>query len=225
MTLRTYDKLLQGSDEWHNQRRGMVTASVVGKLITTKTLKPASNPESRNLTGLLVAERITGWTEDTFISDDMYRGIEDEPKARTKYAEHYALVTETGFMVEDKWGFKIGYSPDGLVGSDGLIEIKSRRPKKHIDTILSGHPPIENMAQMQCGLLVTGRSWCDYISYAGGLPLWPHRVYPDQRWFDAIVAAVKAFEANAAEMIRVYHEAVEGLPMTDRTLTEIEFTS
>ena len=93
--------LIQGSDEWHDQRRGMVTASAVGQLITASTLKPASNDYSRGLTALLVAERITGYTEPTYINDDMLRGIEDEPRAIEKYSEHYAPVVTTGFMVRD----------------------------------------------------------------------------------------------------------------------------
>ncbi|MCH5645127.1 lambda exonuclease family protein [Gordonia sp. ABSL49_1] len=220
MTLTILPDVIQGSDEWHDQRRGIVTASVVGKLVTAKTLKPASNPESRGLTALLVAERITGWTEATYISDDMLRGIEDEPRARAKYAEHHAPVEEVGFMVEDRFGFKIGYSPDGLVGDHGLIECKSRRPKKQLETILAGHPPIENMAQMQCGLLVSGREWCDFVSYCGGMPLWVKRVHPDPKWQEAIVEAVRAFEANAAEMTRIYGESVTGLPSTERIIEQ-----
>lgn len=210
--------IAQGTDEWHDQRRGIVTASVVGQLVTTKTLKPASNDVSRGLTRLLVAERITGWTDPMYVSDDMLRGIEDEPKARDKYSEHYAPVTEIGFMIREDHDVKIGYSPDGLVSDDGLIEVKSRRQKKHLETILADEPPAENLAQMQCGLLVSGREWCDYISYCGGMPLWVKRVFPDQRWFDAILAAVDAFEENAAEMIRLYDERTVGLPMTERAV-------
>ena len=217
-TLIELPDLEQGSEDWHAQRRGIVTASVVGQLVTTKTLKPASNDVSRGLTRLLVAERITGWTDPMYVSDDMLRGIEDEPKARDKYSEHYAPVTEIGFMIREDNDVKIGYSPDGLVGDDGLIEVKSRRQKKHLETILAEEPPAENLAQMQCGLLVSGREWCDYISYCGGMPLWVKRVFPDQRWFDAILAAVDAFEENAAEMIRLYDERTVGLPMTERTV-------
>ncbi|WP_075833595.1 MULTISPECIES: lambda exonuclease family protein [unclassified Rhodococcus (in: high G+C Gram-positive bacteria)] len=217
-TLIELPDLEQGSEEWHAQRRGIVTASVVGQLVTTKTLKPASNDVSRGLTRLLVAERITGWTDPMYVSDDMLRGIEDEPKARDKYSEHYAPVTEIGFMIREDHDVKIGYSPDGLIGDDGLIEVKSRRQKKHLETILADEPPAENLAQMQCGLLVSGREWCDYISYCGGMPLWVKRVFPDQRWFDAILAAVDAFEENAAEMIRLYDERTVGLPMTERTV-------
>ncbi|GGF38865.1 lambda exonuclease family protein [Williamsia phyllosphaerae] len=224
MTLRTFDHLEQGSEEWLAARCGLITASVVGKLITEKTVKPASNPESRGLTAQLAAERITGWTEPTYVNFDMQRGLDDEPVARAKYAEHYAPVTEVGFMVEDKWGFQIGYSPDGLVGDDGLIEIKSRRQKTQLTTVLNDHPPIENMAQLQCGLLVTGRQWIDYVSFCGGLPLYVKRAYPQPNWFDAIIQACRNFEDNAAEMIATFKESVEGLPTTERNIFDQEIS-
>lgn len=180
------------------------------------TISPAANDYTRALTLLLVAERITGYVEPTYQSDDMVRGMLDEPLARELYSEHHAPTRESGFMVRDDWGWKLGYSPDGLVGDDGLIEVKSRRQKKHLQTILAGEVPQENMAQMQCGLLVSGRRWCDYVSFCGGMPLWVKRVEPDLRWSDAIVAAVEHFERSAAEMISAYHAAVEGLPQTER---------
>lgn len=214
--LQVFNDIAQGTDEWHALRRGIVTASVVDLLITTKTLKPAANDTSRSLTAHLAAERITGYTEPTFVSADMERGNFDEPFARGIYSEHYALVDEVGFMVRDDWGFKIGYSPDGLVGDDGLIEIKSRRQKKHLATILADQVPLENMAQIQCGLLVSGRQWCDYISYCGGMPMWTKRVLPAEPWHEAILEAVKGFEETAAEMIATYTAAVTGLPPTER---------
>lgn len=218
MTLHELPDLEQRTDDWYDQRRGIVTASVVHMLITAKTLKPASNDYSRGLTAQLVAERITGWTDPTYMNDDMFRGVMDEPRARDLYSQTYAPVTQVGFMVRDDWGWKLGYSPDGLVGSDGLIETKSRRPKKHLQTILADAVPPENMAQIQAGLLVSGRDWCDYLSYCGGMPMYVKRVKPDQQWHDAIIAAVEKFEANAAEMVALYHEAVAGLPMTERIL-------
>lgn len=268
MTLTNYPDVVQGSDEWLDQRRGLVTASVVGSLITTRRLtaidypcpscdapandlcrskrdpgtpiktmhperteyakrqpsplviEPASNDTSRDLTMLLVAERITGWTDPTYVSDDMLRGIEDEPVARAQYAEHYAPVTQTGLMIREEHGFKLAYSPDGLVGDDGLIEIKSRRQKKQLTTILSDGIPAENMAQCQAGLLVSGRKWLDYVSYCGGMHLVVRRVLPQQKWFDAIIGAVRAFEDNAAEMIRLHGESTIGLHMTERRIEE-----
>ncbi|MDA8440519.1 MAG: YqaJ viral recombinase family protein [Propionibacterium sp.] len=216
MSLHEYTDLTQGSDEWLAARRGIVTASTVGQLITAKTIKPAVNDYSRALTATLVAERITGWTEEAFVSAAMMRGNMDEPIARDHYSRTYAPVTQTGFMVRDDWGYPIGYSPDGLVGGAGLIEIKSREPKKHLSTILSGEVPPENVAQIEAGLLVSGREWCDYVSYCGGMPMWVKRVYPDSRWFDAITDAVETFERTAAAMVDAYTAAVIGLPTTER---------
>lgn len=215
-TFREHPQIEQGSDEWHEVRRGILTASVVGQLVTAKTFKPAANDTSRALTALLVAERITGYTEPTHMSDDMWRGIEDEPRARALYSEHYAPVTESGFMTRSGPGWTLGFSPDGKVGNGGLIEVKSRRQKKHLQTILADEVPAENMAQCQCGLLVSGREWCDYISYAGGMPMFVKRVYPDPRWFNAIYEAAEIFELNAAEMVDRYCDAVVGLPPTER---------
>jgi hypothetical protein len=218
VTLTELPDLIQGTDAWLDQRRGMVTASVVGQLVTASTLKVAKNDYSRALTAQLVAERITGWTDPQYVSDDMLRGHEDEPRARDLYSEHFAPVVESGFMVRTEDNWKLGYSPDGLVGDDGLIEVKSRRPKKHLTTILSGEVPPENMAQLQAGLLVSGREWIDYISYCGGMPLWVKRVLPDERWFDAITDAVITFEENAAEMVTAYETATAGMPTTERVV-------
>ncbi len=223
-TLRVYHNVEQGTPEWDDLRRGIVTASTVGQLITTKTIRPANNDISRGLTTLLTAERITGYTYPTYVSDDMYRGLEDEPVARDLYAKHYAPVREVGFMVRyvGPWTstHKIGYSPDGVVGEDGLIEIKSRRPKMQLQTIVADEVPLECIAQCQAGLLVSGREWLDYVSYSSGMPLWRHRVYPDPKWFDAITDAVEQFEQTAAEMITRYSAAVVGLPATERIIEQ-----
>src|SRR5665647_2282738 len=152
VTLTEYPSLVQGSEAWLDQRRGMMTASVVGQLITPKTVKPAANDYSRALTVTLAAERITGWTDPVYVSDDMFRGTMDEPIARDLYTRHYAPVTECGFMVRYDWGWSLGYSPDGLVGDDGLIEVKSREPKAQLATILADEVPLANMAQIQAGL-------------------------------------------------------------------------
>ena len=219
-TLREYPDVEQGSDEWNTLRRGMVTASVVGQLLTTRTLKPADNDVSRGVTMLLVAERITGYTEPTYVSDDMWRGVTDEPIARDLYTQHYAEAREYGLMVRSGAGWTIGFSPDGLVGDDGLIEVKSRRQKKQLATVLSGEVPSENMAQLQCGLLVSGRKWIDYVSFSGGMALFVKRVFPDPRWFDAITAAATEFEATAELMIAAYNTNTRGLPMTERIVEQ-----
>jgi len=216
ISLHVYTELEQGTDEWLAARCGIVTASVVGQFITPKTVKPAANDYSRALTMSLAAERITGHVEPIHPNADMERGTLDEPFARDLYSEHYAPAVEVGFMVRDDLGFRLGYSPDGLVADDGLIEIKSRKQKKHLATILADEVPLENMAQIQCGLLVSGRDWCDYVSYCGGMPLYVKRVYPDIRWHLAIKEAVEAFEETAATMVAAYQDATAGMPETER---------
>lgn len=267
ITVRT--DLIQGSEEWLDARRGMVTASMVGQLISVEAAdpltvqcptchavefepcisaarktptpiktahparshgaaelppvyKPATGDTVRGLTAQLVAERITGWSDPVFVTADMMRGTMDEPLARDLYSRTYAPVTEVGFIVRDDWGFEIGYSPDGLVGDDGLIEAKSRRAKNHVLTIVDDEIPVMAMAQIQCGLLVTKRQWCDYLSYAGGLPMWRKRIYPDRAWHAGIVEAVRAFEHRAAQMIATYTERVKGLPATERSTYDMD---
>lgn len=205
----------QGTEAWFEARCGLVTASVIGKLITA-SLKVADNGTSRDLTRHLAAERITGHVEETYASRDMQRGTLDEHYARDEYSKQYAPASEVGFMVRDFGVFKIGYSPDGIVGNDGLIEIKSRNQKNHVKNVLANEAPDENMAQIQCGLLVSGRKWCDYVDYSGGMALWPVRVYADPEWQAAIMAAVVKFELNADELVSEYLQATDGLPLTER---------
>jgi len=221
MTLQILPDLEQGSPEWHAVRRGIVTASVVGKLLTP-TLKVADNDYSRGLTVALAAERITGWTEDTPMTSDMWRGVESEPYARDIYSGHFAEVTEVGFMLWESPDWRLGYSPDGLVGDDGLIEIKAPRAKTHLRTILADEVPAHYMPQLQAGLLVSGRDWIDFVSYVGGMPLYVKRVEPDPRWVLAIVAACKTFEANAAQIVADYEQRVADMPQTERIDFEIK---
>lgn len=216
MSLTVYKELEQGTDEWLAARCGILTASVIGQLITPKTIKPAANDTSRALVATLVAERITGHVEPIYPNRDMERGTLDEPYARALYAEYHAPVAEVGFMVRDYDGFKLGYSPDGLVGEAGLIEIKSRQQKKHLTTILSDEVPLENMAQCQAGLLVSGREWIDYVSYCGGMPLYVKRVTPDAKWREAILEALSLFEEAARPMLKAYETTAANLPPTER---------
>lgn len=186
----------QGSAEWFAMRCGVLTASEM-KLILTPTFKVASNEKERAHLYSLLSQRITGYVEPGYLGDDMLRGYEDEIDARMTYAEHYAPVTDCGFITNDEWGFTLGYSPDGLVGEDGLIEIKSRRHKFQVETILEciakGTAPAEFMLQIQTGLLVSGRKWLDFISYSAGLPMATVRVLPDAEIQTAIIEAAAAF--------------------------------
>ena len=203
--IRYHRDLVQGSDEWLAARCGLLTASEM-KLIVTPTLKAASNDKERAHLYELLAQRITGYVEPHYISDDMLRGQDDEIEARALYAQHYGPVDEVGFITNDRWGFTIGYSPDGLVGSDGLIECKSRRQKYQVETILGGLMPADYAIQVQTGLLVTERAWCDFISYSGGLPMITVRVHADERVQSAIIEAAIAFEQRLSDRLSEYRD-------------------
>ena len=212
MSLEVFPSLEQGSDEWLAARCGLLTASVIGRLITPK-MQVADNETSRGVIETLVAERITGRVEYVHPSFDMQRGTMDEPYARDLYREQYAPVTEIGFAVRTINGHRLGASPDGLVEHFGGLEIKSRSPKAQLRTILASTVPTENLAQIHACMLVLDRGWWDYCSYAGGWPLHVIHVTRDPRWDAVITDALEKFENDAELMIVDYRRATAGSPV------------
>lgn len=197
----------------HSLRQDTATVAAVKE---PPVLEVADNDTARGLIVTLAAERITGRVDPTWASMDMQRGKDEEPFARKEYGQHHAPVTEMGFMVRQFDGFQIGCSPDGLVGKRGLIEIKSRRQKGHVEVVLADEVPAQNMGQIQCALLVSGRKWCDYVDFSNGMELYVKRVKPDRRWFDAITKAAAHAEAAITEIVDRYTEAAADLPETER---------
>lgn len=207
--------LIQGSDEWLAARLGLLTASEM-KHIITPTLKVANNETTRTHVYELLAQRITRYVEPQYVSDDMLRGKTDEMDALMLYAEHYAPLQNIGFMTNSKWGFTIGYSPDALVGMDGLVECKSRMQKYQIQTICENvwtddakTAPADYLMQLQTGLLVSERDWIDFISYSGGLPMAVCRIYPMPDVQAAILEAAGEFETRLEEKHRDYRGALD----------------
>ena len=201
-----FNELEQGTDEWLQARCGIVTASTMRNLVTSAG-KVADNDTSRGFIRQLATERIIGVPEYTYPTRPMQRGNLLEPHARELYAEHYAPVEEVGFIRLDTDEYSLGYSPDGLVGHDGLLEIKSPGPKEHLRTILDDDVPSVYKWQVQVGLLVTGRSWLDFISYCPGADLYVKRVRPDKEAFGTIHMAVSAAEAAITSIIADYTES------------------
>ena len=220
MTITIHNDLVQGSDEWLQARCGLLTASEMCRILTP-TLKVANNDKSRAHVWELLSQRITGYVEPTYIGDEMLRGMADEITARDLYSKQYAPVVEAGFITNDQWGFSIGYSPDGLVGDDGLIEVKSRRQKFQVETIANGIAPDDYMLQLQTGLLVTGRKWIDFISYCGGLPMVTLRVEPIEEYQSAIVEAATQFEGRVQSELARYKSACTTLARLIPTEREI----
>lgn len=213
-TKRYYPDLVQGSEKWHAARCGLLTASEFD-LILTPTLKIAANAKERAHLWEIAAQRISGYVEPQYVSDAMLRGHDDEIEARLLYSRHFAPVREVGFVTNDKWGFTLGCSPDGLVGDDGGIETKSRCQKYQVQTICENvwtdkgeTIPPEFMLQIQGEMLVCERRWWDFISYSNGLPMAVIRVHPDAAVQDAIIEAAAKFEARISEAVANYHAAL-----------------
>lgn len=146
---------------------GHCTASRVNDaLATIKTGEAASR---RNYRLQLVAERLTGLQEELFTSPAMMRGTEIEPIARAAYEAKHEFVTEAPFVKHEtiKW---FGASPDGLVGKEGLIEIKCPNTTTHLEYLTSGKVPNQYKNQMMAQMACTGRKWCDFVSFDNRLP-------------------------------------------------------
>lgn len=160
--------MLQRTDEWHAARLGKVTASRLSDVIArTKTGWGASRA---NYMAELVAERLTGQPAERFISAAMKRGTEVEPEARAAYSWHVDMdIQEVGFVAHNRIR-DTGASPDGLVGDNGLVELKCPETATHIDTLLGAAIPDKYIVQMQWQMACTGRMWCDFASYDPRMP-------------------------------------------------------
>ena len=178
----------QGSEEWHAVKLGLISASnfktAIGKPGATRT----------KLMYKLIGERgyPEGVTTESYSNDAMLRGIELEAEARAKY-EPLGHVTEIGFY---QLNDDIGVSPDGLVGDDGAIEIKCPNTATHCQYIDENRMQPVYVQQVQGILWVTGRKWCDFISYDpryASIPFWHIRVDRDEKIIAEIEVKVNAF--------------------------------
>lgn len=158
----------QRSAEWFAARLGKVTASRVADIVA-KT-KSGYSTSRANYMAELVCERLTGMQGESFSSAAMVWGTNTEPMARSAYESRMAeLVEETGFVLHPTISMA-GASPDGLIGDDGLVEIKCPNTATHIDTLLSDGAPSKYMTQMQWQMACTGRKWCDFVSFDPRMP-------------------------------------------------------
>lgn len=160
--------MIQGSPEWFAARCGKVTASRVADVVAkTKTGWGAGRA---NYAAELICERLTGCTAPSFINDAMRWGTETEPQARSAYAQFKGVdVAEIAFVDHPEIA-NSGASPDGLVGQDGLLEVKCPNTATHLDTLLNEAVPAKYLTQMQWQMACTGRAWCDFASFDPRLP-------------------------------------------------------
>ncbi len=161
-------EIIQGSAEWHAMRLGKVTASRIADVVArTKTGYGASRA---NYMAELITERLTGLVPEAFVSASMQWGKDHEEEARTAYEFERDISVEHVAFVDHPTIKHAGCSPDGLIGSDGLVEFKCPNMATHIDTLVNRKAPTRYDGQIQFQLACTRRAWCDFVSFDPRVP-------------------------------------------------------
>lgn len=193
----------QGSADWLAYRCGKVTASRVADVIAkTKTGWGASRA---NYAAQLIAERLTGTVAESYTNAAMQWGTETEPQARRVYEMmHDVAVQQVGLVQHPTLALSCA-SPDGLVGEDGLIEIKCPQVATHIETLLSETIPGKYITQMQWQMACTDRAWCDFVSFdprmPGEMQLFVRRLRRDDAAIRDLTEQVGIFLSDVADTV------------------------
>lgn len=193
----------QGTPEWFAARMGRVTASRIADIIARTKSGPSASRQAYAVQ--LALERITGQREEGFTSAAMRRGTELEAEARASYeAERGELVQEVG-LIDHPTIAMAGASPDGMVGGDGLLEIKCPDSKQHLEYLRLQTVPAKYKPQVQWQMACTGRAWCDFASYdprfPEGLQLHIVRVQRDAEYIAELETEVTAFLSEVEQIV------------------------
>lgn len=191
--------MIQGSPEWFAARCGCATASEFISIMAKGEGKTRSAYLRR-----VVAEMLTEQPCETFSNAHTERGNAQEPDARAEVEARFGIfIEQVGFIRHPE--LPIGCSPDGLVGTDGGVEIKSVIPTVQLETILAGGYPSKHKAQVQGNLWLTGRAWWDFCSYCPLMPtdelrLYVFRVERDEDYIAKLEKEVIAFVREAQQL-------------------------
>lgn len=190
----------QGSEAWLSARVGKVTASRIAA-VTSKGRSGEPSATRAAYMGELIAEILTGQPCSAFQGNaDTERGQEQEPFARASYETKCGVFVDSVGLVIHPSIERSGASPDGLVGDDGLLELKCPRPHIHLDYLLCGEPPAKYVPQMAWQAACTGRAWVDFASYCPAMPddlqLFVVRYEPTMAYLQSLEAAVREFLAE-----------------------------
>lgn len=206
------EEILQGSPEWKALRCGKVTASRVADVVARTKTGPAAS--RANYLAQLIAERLTGSPAETYTNAAMQHGTETEPEARAAYEFYQGVTVEQVAFVSHPKIDQAGASPDGLVGADGLVEIKCPNTATHLETLLGQAVPAKYVDQMQFQMACTGRQWCDFVSYDNRMPehmrLFVRRVQRDDARINHLETEIAGFLLEMAvklsELNSIYGE-------------------
>lgn len=160
--------MIQGSEEWLAARIGKVTASRVADVMAKTKTGPAAS--RKNYMMDLLCQRLTGAGEQSFTNAAMQRGTELEPVARSAYEIHKGVMVEEVGLIDHPEIAGFAASPDGLVGDDGMVEIKCPNTATHVDFLRTGKPDGRYIWQMHAQMACAGREWCDFVSFDDRLP-------------------------------------------------------
>jgi len=185
----------QGTEAWAAARRGKVTASRVADVI--KKTKSGYSTSRKNYAAQLLCERLTGRTAEGFSNAAMQWGTEKEPEARIAYEFMKNVTVDLVGFIDHPTIAMSGASPDGLVGEDGLVEIKCCNTATHLEVLMSGEIDPDYITQIQWQLACSGRKWCDYVGFDPRLPahlqLFIKRIERDQRTIIELETEVSGF--------------------------------
>ena len=191
--------IIQGSPEWHALRLGKATASKITDIMAT--LKGGGEAAGRrNYRAQLVVERLTGCPTESYMNGAMQWGVDNEASARECYEFATGNAVEQVGFVDHPTIPMSGASPDGLVGADGLLEIKCPNSATHIEYLKASVVPADYQKQMLWQMACTGRKWCDFVSYDPRMPtelqLFIIRFDRNESAIDAISAEIIRFLAE-----------------------------
>ena len=196
----------QNTEAWELIRAGKPTASEFKKLITS-TGAPSKSMSAYAIE--LAGEMYAGKPLNTWAGNQYTEyGHDTEDQARSAYEMRQDVdVTQVGFCTDDNE--TVGCSPDGMVGDDGLLEIKCL-PKNHIPALLywktNEKPPTDYVAQVQGQLLITGKKWCDLVFYRPELPMLIIRITPDTAIQSGLQRQLQACLAERDSVLKVLQE-------------------
>lgn len=186
----------QRSEEWYKARLGLPTASNFDKIVTT-TGEPSKQREKYLMK--LAGELATGKAEESYTNSAMQHGIDTEEEARNQYAFISGNEVELcSLCVTDI----CGASPDGLIGEDGILEIKCPQIPTQVEYLINGTLPSTYFQQVQGQLYVTGRKWCDFFAYYPDLKPLLVRVCRDEGFIKALETELIRFNKDLKEMVK-----------------------
>lgn len=205
------EDLEQRSAEWLQMRIGMATGSRMADVMAKLVRKDGEAQCRKDYKAELVSEILTGRAAEHFVSPAMQWGVDNEIFARNAYEVEVAEVETVGFAIHPAIS-RFGASPDGMVGSDGLVEFKCPTTATHLDYIIAGIVPAEYQWQMLAEMACAERQWCDFVSFD---PRLPKKLQLFVRRFERDSGRIAAMETEVVKFLAEVDELIEKVKNCD----------